>query len=189
MALDHKLGAAFIDGGVKHRILGATLRPFCLWHLYLLQAIDSPFVRKGDVTLFDLKTAVGICRLRFRDSKIRRPFFYFQLRHHSLRRDVDRMLLYIGDYLQRPDYSVHIKESPDATPAGSRGAPPESLQVAWDILGWSSFDEAYVWEMPIGAAYAHQAGALRARGADLDFMTDKERKFQADMKAAQEKAK
>ena len=134
--------------------------------------------------MFDLKTAVGICRLRFRDSKIRRP--HFQLRQ-SLRRDVDKMLLYIGDYLQRPDYSVHIKESPDAAPAGSRGAPPESLQVVWDILGWASWDEAYVWEMPIGAAYAYQAGALRARGADLDFMTDKERKFQADMKAAQKK--
>ena len=183
MPLDPKLGAAFIDGGVSHRVLGVKLRPFCLWHLYLLQAIDSPFIRKGDVTLFDLKTAVGICRLRFRDSRIKRPF-YLPWRRDHLRRNVDRMLDYVGDYLQRPDYSVHVKENPNAGPTGSRGAAPESLQVAWDLIGWSGWPEAYVWEMPIGAAFAHQAGVLRSRGADLDFMTDKERAFQAAMKAA-----
>ena len=185
MALDRKLGAAFIDGGVRHRIIGVNLRPFCLWHLYLLQAIDSPFIRKGDVELFDLKTAVGVCRLRFRDSRIKRPFF--PLSQKRLPVLVTDMLTYIGDYLQRPDYSIHQEDNATAAPAGVRGAPPESLQVAWDIIGWSGWDERYVWEMPIGAAFVHQAGALRARGADLDFMTPKERDFQAKMKAAEGK--
>jgi len=185
VALDHKLGAAFIDGGVRHRLFGVTLRPFCLWHNYMLQAIDSPFIRKGDVTLFDLKTAVGACQLRFRDSRIRRPFWPLRVGHNGLRSGVDRMLQYYGDYLQRPDYSVHTKDNPDAMPSGPRGAAPESLQVAWDIIGWSSWPEAYVWEMPIGAAYVYQAAALRARGVDLDFMTPKEREFQAAMKAGE----
>jgi len=185
VALDRKLGAAFIDGGVQHRIIGVKLRPFCLWHHYLLQAIDSPFIHKGDVTLFDLKTAVGVCRLRFRDSRIRRPLF--PLGDRKLELLMKQMLAYLGDYLQRPDYSIREKEG-DSPLVGPRGAPPEALQVVWDVIGWSHWSEAYVWEMPIGAAYVAQAGALRARGADLDFMTPKEREFQEKMKAA-EKAK
>ncbi len=77
--IDPILAAAFIDGQPRGgwsgtRVLGVRLRKFCRWHLLLLLAVNSPFVRKGAVTLFDLRTAVAICRLRFDDSRLRRPW-------------------------------------------------------------------------------------------------------------------
>lgn len=189
MALDPSLAAAFIDGGQRPRFFGVRLRRFSLWHLFLLQAIDSPFVRLGEVTLFDLLTAVGICRLRFDDSRIVRPrvglVSGFRLaRKDGLRREVVRFLNYTGDYLQKPEYCIHPREVPGAPPAPKRIAAPELLTLTADIMGWCHAPERWVWELPPGRAYWYRSMAQRHMGADVDFLDDEERDFQDQMEAA-----
>ncbi len=46
---------------VQWRVLGRTLKPLCHGHLLLLEAIESPFVVGGPVTLAALLSAVWIC--------------------------------------------------------------------------------------------------------------------------------
>lgn len=195
MGLEPSLAASFIDGSrgdgwSRHRFFGVRCRRFSLWHLFLLQAIDSPLVRLGDVGLFDLLTAIGICRLRFDDSRIVRPWvgpvgFFRLARKDGLKREVMRFLTYTGDYLQKPEYCIHTRELPHAAPAPRRSSAPELLTLAADIMGWCpAATERWTWELPPGRAYWYRSMAQRALGADVDFLDDEERAFQAEMEKA-----
>ena len=179
--LDPTLAAAFIDNGVKHVVLGVRLRPFSLWHRLLLLAVDSPFLKKGEVRLFDLRVAVGICRLRFGQSKVRHPRPGLSLLRRGLQGEVEAFLRYAGDYLSRPEYDVVAPED-KGVPRPRRGAPPEIMQIAADVIGWTHWPEAVVWELPIGRAHWYAMMGQRAGGADVDYLTEEEREFQAEMK-------
>jgi hypothetical protein len=181
--LDPSLAGAFIDGGVSHRLLGVRLRPFSLWHLLLLQTLDSPFLRKGQVGLHDLRTAIGICRLRFGQSRVRRPSLGLVLlcRKGAFHDAVCDFLSYTGGYLYKPDYS--IVPSKYSTPGKVSGA-PEIFRLASDVIGWSHWTEDHVWNMAPGRAQWYRSSALRAIGADVDFVSQADRDFEAAMKAA-----
>lgn len=183
--LDETLAAAFIDGGKRHKILGQRLRPFSLWHRLLLQAIDSPFLRKGTVNFFDLRTAVAACQLRFPDSCIVRSWLF---RKWPLSHGVNQFLAYAGDYLSRPEYAI-IPPKPvvGAPPEPKRGIAPEIVIVAGDIIGWSGWSPELVWNLPIGQSYWYQMLARRGAGADVDFVTEEERAFQAEIREASQK--
>jgi hypothetical protein len=112
---------------------------------------------------------VGLCRLGRKD---------------GLRREVLRFLTYTGDYLQKPEYCIHTRELPNAPPAPRRSSAPELFTLAADIIGWSHAPERWVWELPPGRAYWYRSMAQRAMGADVDFLDDDERAFQAQMEAA-----
>jgi len=182
---DHKFLEAFIDDDA-HRILGRRLRPFCLWHLLLLQTLDSPFLRKGRVELFDLQTAAAVCSTRFRDCKLRRPRIgpinlWRIVYRDGFNKGCAAFLAYVGDYLQRPEFSI-IPPKEGGGSRGQRGRPPEVLRVVADIIAWAHWPEAFVWEMPIGAAYWYQAMSYQDKGADVDFMTESEREYQRQLK-------
>lgn len=187
---DSHLGPAFIDGGVRHRFFGRVLRPFSVWHLFLLQAIDSPFTTKGDVFQFHLETAVGVCRLRYPDSKIQRPWVgplssWRLARKGGLEREVARFLDYAGDYLSKPEYAIHPRPRPEgAPPPPQRTSAPFILRLVADIVGWAHCPIGDAWNLPVGQAHWWQSMAHRAHGEDVDFMDEEEREFQAQMEAA-----
>jgi hypothetical protein len=161
------------------RVLGRRLRKFCLWHQLLLKAIDSPFLRKGDVTRFDLRTAVGICRLRFGDSRVRRPITPL-LTRRRFQREVLNFLSYAGDYISEPEFVV--EESTSSTPVKPRGAPPEPLRVACDVMSYLHVSEVRAWEMPLALAKWYSLMANRAAGAPIDFITTRDKEFQEQMR-------
>src|SRR5262245_44049341 len=100
----------------------------------MLQAVDSPFIRAGDVTWFDLRTALGICMLGFGDSVVRKPWLLLRGRKR-LQRAVDAFLGYSNVYLQRPEYSIVPPETKGTPQARFRSA-PQILLTASDIIGW-----------------------------------------------------
>lgn len=206
MAVDLKYAGALIDGSElsthsNSRILGIRLRKFSLWHRLLLRTVQSPFLGGKDatVTLFDLATAAGICSLPYGNSKVRRPWLaplIMQIKAILLtiwrwktrkeenqfkrlfRKEVDTFLEYCSDYLQEPDFAIIPFEGDRKRPHTPRGkAPPEIEQVA-DIVGWSkcSFEDA--WNMPVGLSNWYRVIAIREAGTDVDFVTERERKFQ-----------
>lgn len=210
MGLDPKFAAAFIDGerGLHTsgtRILGVSLRKFCLWHRLLLRAIDSPFlVKKSMVTMLDLRRAVGICRLRYGDSDIVLPKLIPALIssgvilrslltpratlrkkesawHLAIRRQCEAFLEYTGSYLQAPEYTI-IPPKQGGTPTMPRGRAPEELEHIGDLIRFG-FDEVRAWEMCIGAANWWRAIAQRAAGNDVDFVTLAEKQHQATIPA------
>ncbi|MEA3210983.1 MAG: hypothetical protein QOE70_4040 [Chthoniobacter sp.] len=188
--LDPSLAGAFIDGGHQARVLGVRLRRFSLWHVLLMQTLDSPFLREGGVSLHDLRTAIGLCRLRFEDSQIRRPWIgpisLLKLcRRGGLHREVLRFIAYTADYVHKPEYSVRPPKLPPGATITMPGAgAPEIFKLASDVIGWSHWPEAHVWEMSPGRAHWYRTMKLQAQGADVDFMTPEDRAFDAGMKAA-----
>jgi hypothetical protein len=155
MALDPNLCSALIDGSSSAewstvRILGCRLRKFSLWNKFLLRALQSPFMEKGrPVTRRDLLTAIGVCRLKYPDSHIRRPRLMSALDYAwlvakatvnrskpkegednivqaALRAQTDAFLLYTSDYLQQPEYTIippDTKGVPQAPQIPSAAAP------------------------------------------------------------------
>ena len=180
--LDESFGEAFING--RHWIAGRLLRPFCAWHLVLLQALQSPYLKaKPDgppiaVTSHDLLTTVGICSLRFGKNNVRRPrnpISWLSCRSETaFEKTNDRLLEYIGDYLQKPDFTVHVAEDQEGP---KRGQPPEIFQAVCDVIRYTGWYEAKVWEMPIGSLYWYQSVALKEK-YDVDFIDEEEKKFQ-----------
>lgn len=180
MAFDKTFAAAYIDGGTVHRVLSVRLHPFSPWHLYQLQIIDSPFLNAGRVFLFDLRRAVGICRLSYPNSRTRLPVFPLIMTQVKLEREVSKFLAFIDDYLQRPEYNII---QPDEfirtkralrTPANA----PEPIQLSFDAAHGANISLPEAWNLPIGQAYIAQAMYLRKQGLMVDFMTEKEREFQ-----------
>lgn len=189
MARDTNLFGAFIDGrrpGELTRVAGVPLRPFSVWHLFQLQALDSPFLRQGTVTRLDLLRALAVCRTGFPDSRLRLPVWrtLWPLRH-GIERAVAEFLAYAGSYLYKPDYAVVVPTGggprEQITPA------PETMRLVWDVMGSSRSPaaEAWAWDLPVGRAHWYQVGGLRERGANLSYMDDEEREFQEQMRAAE----
>jgi hypothetical protein len=184
--LDSTFAAAYIDNGRRHRILGRRLRPLCLWHLLLLQTIDSPFITGGSISLLDLKTAIGICGLRYRNSDIKRPWFPRFTTITRLKKNVDLFIEYIGDYSSKPEYNVvpFDLKMPSGPPPAPLTPPPHIIATAYNVAQGARVSIREAWDMPIGEAYISEAMYFRIQGAQLDFLSDEERKFQEQLKAA-----
>ena len=185
MALDRVFAAAYIDNEIRHRIFGRTLKPFSLWHLLLLQTIDSPFVTNGEITLFDLKTAVGICCLRYRQSRVKRPVFPLLLTLKGLEKAVARFMIYVGDYLNRPEYTIQQVDFKGPRYVGMPTTPaPPVVVVAHRAARGANLPVTTIWDMPIGETYIAEAMFLELNGERLDFLDEDGRKFQEELKAA-----
>jgi hypothetical protein len=195
VALERRFAAAFIDNDTKHRILGRRLKPFSLWHRHLLDAIHSPFLYGDELRFWDMREAVGICSLSFPHSKVRRPWIipflcFFVLGFprsqwtRFLKRTRDKLLDYFGDYISRPEYTI---KGPEVPPGPVLGPIPEGFIVVCDVISFLKCSEKEAWDLPVARAYWYQMGSYRAQKEQIDFMTEDERKFQADVKAAQER--
>lgn len=184
--LDRDLAAAFIDGPVRHVCLGVKLQPFSLWHRFLLRALDSPIFTGGELTLPQLRVAVGVCRLRPFRCKLRKPIPGWFLIRHGFKAEVTRFMEYCGDYITRPEWAVIPEEGPKGSPAPEpRGVIPDDIMIAADIIGWTGWKEKRVWALGIGRAHWYQMCAHRAAGLDVDYVDASEREFRAEMRAAE----
>jgi hypothetical protein len=184
VAFDSVFAAAYIDNGTKHRVLGARLQPFSAWHLLLLSVIDSPFLSSGQVYLYHLRRAVGICRLSFPQSRTRLPFSPLVLTSKRFHQEVSKFLLYTGDYIQRPDYTIIPFDlmGEGRKPGPQPNPPPDVIQLVYDAAHGANIPIDQAWNMPIGQAYVSQAMYYQHRGVMVDFMSDSEREFQAVLK-------
>jgi hypothetical protein len=184
---DRVFAAAYIDNETKNKVLGVRLRPFCPWHLFLLQVIDSPFLRAGEVRLYDLRRAVGVCRLQHPHSRTRPPTTLRVMTMARLEREVLKFLSYISNYLQKPEYTIiPAEEFPVMTgrapPSTHRNPPPEVVSLVFDAAKGANISITEAWNLPIGQAYIAQAMRLCEIGAKVDFMNEDEREIQAQLK-------
>lgn len=212
--MDPIVAGAFIDGSASSkyahgRVLGVRLRKFSLWHRFLLNTLDSPFMRKGAVTMFDLRVAVGVCRLQPFDSNVRKPWlapfliytglFLASLRprrrnyplnqenalQRALRKRCDRFLSYCKDYLQAPQYTI-IPPSfrGRGAPQTSRGRFDDAIEHVGELISYG-ISERDAWAMPLGRANVYRILARRAAGNDIDIITEEEKEFQEAMRKQQ----
>lgn len=203
---------ALIDGSdgkgwSERKVLGKRLRPFCLWHRAMLDAVKSPFLTNGDKTLRDVCIAVAICRTRFGDSNLRKPWLIPCLiwlktllwallprrkneygpedprslnpMQRAILKHSNDFLEYCGDYLHSPKFSVVPPETNGSSPRIPRGRMPQEFEQVCDIITWSkgAMTEARVWEMGVGMADWYRVSAMKAAGLEIDMIDESERRF------------
>ena len=189
MALEPSFSEAFIhalkrpfrpqDPWSAHRVLGRRLRPFSLWHLLLLQEMESPLspLVGGEAMPGDVAAAVAVCRCRYGEVRMSPGVGLRGLWHMAGRKAFAATLAgfreYVADFYVKPDYTI----IPSGTGGGTSATcdePPEIMVILADAMASAQCTRAEGWEMPVGEALWWQAMTRRARGVKLDFMTAEE---------------
>lgn len=182
MALDPVFGEAFALLPTP-RVLGWRLRPFSLWHQLLLEEIDSPFVTGTAPTGPDLVRAVAICRCRHPYVRIDLPrgTGLYTLAHLAgrFRQHLERFKAYAKQAHCRPEVTIH---PPKGVTGDSRGSAPEVFRLHLSVLALVH-DRSAAWDCPAGQAEWYHMEAQRAKGVDVDYLTEKTRADWARLEA------
>jgi hypothetical protein len=157
------------------RILGRTLRPFCLWHQFALQVIESPFVTGAGMTLIDLDFAARICAapaginpevlLRANEP----PSLWQKLRlvrlarRYSIETEADRFAVYMRHHCQFPEFWSSADSGGDEL-----SAPPVIGSIVAQLIK-GGYREPEAWAMQPGRAHWMAALFARLGGADIRF--------------------
>lgn len=154
----------------RHYILGLELDPFCIDHLMLLEALESPLIFGGRVEVQDIYAAVQICSTAspedFFDVTLR-PSFGWKLwaawwRGMDVRNARDRFEKYMADYA--PTFS---QRPGDGDPAKCPG-----IMLTAARLVKSGIDPKKVRRMAIGEMTAWAIAILEADGDPLKNLRD-----------------
>lgn len=158
-------------------VLRKKLQGFSLGHAFLLEAMESPFMRGGNITLGDLAVAVLVCSMPFAKarkylmrpaSKLQRDAewwgFWCRLRGFDFLTEVEKFKDYIGAYSEFPD--AYHKQATKR----HKTALPQSIRLAWCLMG--KMPEADVWACPMSRALAYYTAEAEFNGQE--FMTEEE---------------
>jgi hypothetical protein len=168
--LDCHVNAFLIKPG---KVMGRNLRPMTLAHLWLLEAIGSPYAfTKCAASYSDTLTAVMVVSLPAALAKwiITRPFWqrvYMRLffRLGRIADDVAAAESYFAAYKAHPD-RVDSKTS-----TSRRTCTPASVSIAWVIMG--KVGERRAWSMPIPLAMTYLVAESEANGSEYISEHDK----------------
>ena len=104
LTLTEAFREAFIHD--RHVIMGREMQPFCIDHIMLLEALDSPLIMGGTVKIEDVQLAVKVCstgsNAEFFEASLR-PSFYWRLWGRVFSRVpvkglIERWDAYLADY-------------------------------------------------------------------------------------------
>jgi len=165
----------------KYYLFGRELKPFCLRHLLLLVAADSPLIHGGDVQLEDLRVAVLICSTgsndEFFDAGRFKSLYWRIWKHFTKYADVRRTLATFNQYIYDFKPAFPFWESIETSP---EERVPGCFVDAAKLLGCCSPTE--IMNMPLGELRAWVLALNEAQGTpNENLMTEVQ--FQAVMQA------
>lgn len=132
---------------------------------------------EGDeVGISDLFAAAKICTLKYPKVFTRGVPLFNRLRFWRYGNETqgEKFQAYFMDYCHFPEL-WNQKES-----GKGNNPPPDPLGTVCQIMRMG-FSEAEAWDMPIGRAYWYSTAQAQQDGADIDFITDHERKIEKDL--------
>ena len=180
MAVEEKFAEAWLN--TSHKVLGVKLRPFSLWHRFLLDQLDTKILSGGDyISIMDLYTGCLICRNVYPNVKIKVPIWkYFTLKRKTkkITSEFEAFSTYITDFAGFPEFWE--KEDSES----NKGPAPDPLGTVVSLMNMG-FTENQAWDMPVGKASWYSATSSQIQGADIDFLTAKEKEMQAQWKEMQ----
>lgn len=167
--------------------------------------------------MFDLRVAVGICRLPFQVCRVCRPWLIPSCiyasallaslwrrrprpcpsdpegkRNHlqrALQKRADAFLAYVDEYLQEPEYAIIQPEhGKNHVPQTTRGKFDDCIEHVGELIEFG-IPERRAWEMPIGMARVYRIIARRAAGNDVDVTTPDEVEFRKTVPPGFKRAK
>lgn len=178
---------------VAHRVMGRRLEPFSLRHRFWLEAMESPLVTGGVVTLVDLDLAARVCAVPCRnlDREVptlleRGPGRWERLRFAWwwMRGRADHEYAAFQEYFM--DYGC-----PPATHGGGASATqkgkryetmPGILGLVTGLIRGSGWEPETVWSLNPGAAEWYLVGIFLHRGVDMRLKTEHDEEFEEGMR-------
>lgn len=177
--MDERFAEAFVNR--RHTVLGRKLKPFSVWHAFVLDLLGSPFAgHVGETIDFrSLFFAVGVCAREY-DPGLRclrkGPLFRlrFFLRHRGWKKREDRhlraFLAYLRDYRTGP----HPDHFADGT--GEKSGVPGPLLLVARLMRLGGMTKAEAWNTPYGEAQWLCLALLEAEGRRTNLLNESERR-------------
>ena len=186
--MDSLLTEALINS--KYRVLGKKLRPYCLWHEFLLLASENPFFVESseeEANIAHLEAAARICCCKYGElpsQKINSKWVAVKAVILGVEKQLASFKTYIDDYNSGPQIWHEEKKEE----GGSKSGPPGTIFTAVSCLSLG-IDERRVWEMPIGIALWYSATRQFDKGGEMDFVTERNRNIMENLKKQLAEAK
>jgi hypothetical protein len=183
--LDELFAEAFVNS--THRVLGRKLKPFCLWHRFQLEILESPFLSGDVINIVDLERAVQACCLTYPEvikAKINMWSFRWRLAGCSFEAEVKKFMNYVEDHFSPPKFLPQLKKR--YMPETINHPPPENLIIFSAVAALTGWKDKEIWMLPLGQAYWYAASHWYQAGAELDFLTPEHLVLRERIKQMQE---
>lgn len=182
--LNERLGEAFVNK--TYKVLGLELKPFSLWHLFLLTAGNSPFLEgKAIVNWAEIRWAVAMCRSTYPNVNwpSGKELFLSLLKcpYPKLEDELIAFNTYILDH-----YSVPLLWSKDNKDTSTADVLAGIASIVVTLVG-AGFNHKEVWNMSAGGAYWYFCFIQKSKGAEINFVAPNE--ILAMQKVASERSK
>lgn len=166
--MDDRYYRAFLEG--DHEALGETLKPFSLWHNFLLQALESPFLTGERV---EVEHVVQACEI-FKTSFPNEPNLRYSLKQwfkvRSLKKNMAKLeaeTKKIAKYIEANSSFPRFWQN-QKTEKQQGLTSPETLAVVISLIQLG-FEEGKAWDMSLARARWYEAAAMERQTTELKF--------------------
>ena len=173
---DTRFTEAFAN--TDHTVLGKRLHPYCLWHQFNLELIQSPVLVGARVTPLDLWLAVQVCTTRWtpqhRIPDITPPSrlgFLWRVGRFNFSAEVRKFTVYFQDYISYPQLWPNNHDRDTESQGDGDRDMDENFELALHVVSQTTITWPEVWMMPIGMVRWISIGALKLSGAKVDIWT------------------
>lgn len=172
--MDERFIRAFTDPSAQVTILGRLVSPFCLRHRVHLTALNSPFVKGGDIRALDILVAVKVCAGEPIGTLTNKELGeLIELNEHETKMGV-AALNFQHHMLEINGPKFWKKEGK----AGSTGI-PWILNIIATLVS-NGIEESRAWTMPECQAIWLSTAFAAMKGADLKVLTSEDEYIQAN---------
>lgn len=177
----------------SHTVLGKKLKPFSLYHHFVLEAIESPLVKGQPSSIIDLYIAACVCSQEYPLDQTKIPtgswwsilvnsfrFGYYSVRYkHS--REVAKFYHYTKDFSSMPNF-WNEKGKNGKKPTGL----PDVFAIMVTLIVSLGYKEKDAWNCPVGKAVWLSTASSIINGAESKIISAEAKAFMDSMKNGKE---
>jgi len=176
----------------NHRVMGRRLRKFTLYHRFWLEAMESPLVMGGSISILDLELASRVCACKY--GTVERAIeggaggwrswkgWWFALRsvfvNHE--REANNWEEYLKDHVCGPNTHNAPMETKDGTTYEDF---PSIMDQVCAVIRGTGWTPDTVWNLGPGEAEWYMTGVYRLRGVDMKVKSEQDEEFEEGMAA------
>ena len=183
MTNEERFFEAFGHG--EHEVMGKRLRKFTLKHRFWLEALESPLVGGGEVSLMDLELAARVCAIPYPalDGRLPRmltrgmrwwqvPGWMWRAMRRSTASELRAFHGYLLDHGCAPETFEEAAKVVGDGKVASVNPLPGLLALVTGVVRSTYWDPDTVWGLSPGEAEWYLAGVLTHKGVDVGLKSE-----------------